>query len=100
MSEVVPLQVEQFLQTKLKAGLSPKTTRNLLGILQGIFSLAVDNDLIAKSPVRNRHKPTVRRSRNPSGHQCKCERFWRARRRSIVCYSKSSLSLDPGRAKC
>jgi integrase len=65
MSEVVPLQVEQFLQTKLKAGLSPKTTRNLLGILQGIFSLAVDNDLIAKSPVRNRHKPTVRRIEKP-----------------------------------
>ena len=65
MSEVVPLQVEQFLQTKLKAGLSPKTTRNLLGILQGLFSLAVDNDLIAKSPVRNRHKPTVRRIEKP-----------------------------------
>jgi integrase len=65
MSEVVPLQVEQFLQTRLKAGLSPKTTRNLLGILQGIFSLAVDNDLIAKSPVRNRHKPTVRRIEKP-----------------------------------
>lgn len=65
MSEVVPLEIEQFLQTKLKAGLSPKTTRNLLGILQGIFSLAVDNDLIAKSPVRNRHKPTVRRIEKP-----------------------------------
>jgi hypothetical protein len=65
MSEVVPLQVEQFLQIKLKAGLSPKTTRNLLGILQGIFSLAVDNDLIARSPVRNRHKPTIRRIEKP-----------------------------------
>jgi hypothetical protein len=49
MSEVVPLQVEQFLQTRLRAGLSPKTTRNLLGILQGLFSLAADNDLIVKS---------------------------------------------------
>jgi hypothetical protein len=65
MSEVVPIQVEQFLQTKLKVGLSPKTTRNLLGILQGIFSLAVDNDLIARSPMRNRHKPTVRRIEKP-----------------------------------
>ena len=65
MSEVVPLEIEQFLQTKLKAWLSPKTTRNLLGILQGVFSLAVDNDLIAKSPVRNRHKPTVRRIEKP-----------------------------------
>jgi integrase len=65
MSEVVPLQVEQFLQTKLKSGLSPKTTRNLLGILQGLFSLAVDNDLVARSPVRNRHKPIVRRIEKP-----------------------------------
>jgi integrase len=65
VSEVVPLQIEQFLQIKLKAGLSPKTTRNLLGILQVIFSLAVDNDLIAKSPVRNRHKPTIRRIEKP-----------------------------------
>jgi integrase len=65
MSEVVPLQVEQFLQTKLKARLSAKTTRNLLGILQGLFSLAVDNDLIVKSPVRNRHKPTVRHIEKP-----------------------------------
>jgi hypothetical protein len=45
--------------------MSPRTTRNLLGILQGIFSLAVDNDLIAKSPVRNRHKPTVRSIEKP-----------------------------------
>jgi integrase len=65
MSEVVPIQVEQFLQTKLNVGLSPKTTRNLLGILRGIFSLAVDNDLIARSPMRNRHKPTVRRIEKP-----------------------------------
>ncbi|MFZ0521028.1 MAG: site-specific integrase [Candidatus Acidiferrales bacterium] len=65
MSEVVPLHVEQFLQTKLKAGLSPKTTRNLLGVLQGLFSLAVDNDLLTRSPIRNRHKPTVRRIEKP-----------------------------------
>jgi hypothetical protein len=86
MSEVVPLQVEHFLQTKLKAGLSPKTARNLLGILQGLFSLAVDNQSCGVS-------------RSPSGHQHKCERFWRVHRISIVCYSKISLSPEPGRAK-
>jgi integrase len=65
LGEVSPLQVEQFLQSKLKAGLSPKTVRNLLVILQGIFSLAVDDDLIEKSPIRNRHKPAVRRVEKP-----------------------------------
>ena len=65
LGEVNPLQVEEFLQSKFRSGLSPKTVRNLLVILQGIFSLAVDNDLIVKSPIRNRHKPTVRRVEKP-----------------------------------
>ena len=61
LNEVTPLQVEHFVQSVLKAGLSPKTARNLLGMVQGIFSVAVDHDLVAKSPVRNRHKPIARR---------------------------------------
>jgi integrase len=65
LREVGPLQVELFLQSKLKAGLSPKTARNLLVILQGIFSLALDDDLVEKSPIRNRHKPIVRRVERP-----------------------------------
>jgi integrase len=38
----------------------------LVGLLQGIFSLAVDNDLISRSPVRDRHKPRVIRSEKPA----------------------------------
>jgi integrase len=34
-------------------------------LLQGIFSLAVDNDLIARSPVRDRHKPRITRAEKP-----------------------------------
>jgi integrase len=34
-------------------------------MLQGIFSLALDNDLISRSPVRRRHKPTVHRREKP-----------------------------------
>jgi len=63
--EIVPLHVERFSQTKLESGLSAKTVRNLLLVLQGILSLAVDNDLIARSPIRNRHKPTVDRHEKP-----------------------------------
>jgi hypothetical protein len=59
IEEIVPLHVERFMQTKLESGLSAKTVRNLLLVLQAILSLAVDNDLIARSPIRKRHKPTV-----------------------------------------
>lgn len=43
----------------------PARPRNLLGLLQSIFALAVDNDLLARSPVRNKHKPTVQRREKP-----------------------------------
>jgi integrase len=63
--DVAPLHVEQFTQAKLQAGLSAKTVRNLLLVLQGICSLAVDNDLIVKSPIRKSHKPVCRRREKP-----------------------------------
>lgn len=62
---MAPLHIEKLLQTRLEGGSSPKTVRNLVGLLQSIFSLAVDNDLIARSPVRNRHKPRVVRCEKP-----------------------------------
>lgn len=65
ITDVAPLHIEQLLQSRLKGGSSPKTVRNLVGLLQSIFSLAVDNDLIARSPVRDRHKPRVTRSEKP-----------------------------------
>jgi integrase len=34
-------------------------------LLQGIFSLALDDDLIQKSPIRDSHKPTVERVEKP-----------------------------------
>ena len=63
--EVAPLHIEKLLQARLADGSSPKTVRNLVGLLQSIFSLAVDNDLIARSPVRDRHKPRVIRAEKP-----------------------------------
>jgi integrase len=65
ISDVAPLHIEKLLQSRLGGGSSPKTVRNLVGLLQSIFSLAVDNDLIPRSPVRNRHKPRVTRSEKP-----------------------------------
>lgn len=65
LTDVAPLHIETLLQSKQKAGLSAKSVRNLVGLLQGIFSLAVDNDLLARSPVRDKHKPTVHRREKP-----------------------------------
>lgn len=65
LAEISPLHIEALTQAKLKAELSPKTVRNLIVLLQGIFSLAVDNDMVVRSPIRNRHKPTVVRREKP-----------------------------------
>jgi len=65
LTDVAPLHIENLLQSKLKGGLSAKSVRNLVGLLQGIFSLAVDNDLLTRSPVRGKHKPVVQRREKP-----------------------------------
>jgi len=65
ISDVAPLHIEKLLQSRLEGGSSPKTVRNLVGLLQSIFSLAVDNDLIPRSPIRDRHKPRVTRHEKP-----------------------------------
>jgi integrase len=64
--DIVPLHMEEFSQAKTNAGLSAKTVRNLLLVLQGIFSLAVDHDLILKSPIRKCHKPVYKRREKPN----------------------------------
>jgi integrase len=65
IKDIVPLHVEEFSQAKSESGLSGKTVRNLLLVLQGIFSLALDNDLIIKSPIRKSHKPVYRQREKP-----------------------------------
>jgi integrase len=66
LAGITPLHIEDLLQSKLKSGLSPKTVLNLLRLMQGIFSLAVDNDLIARSPIRKKHRPEVPRREKPA----------------------------------
>jgi integrase len=65
IKDIAPLHVEGFSQSKSESGLSGKTVRNLLLVLQGIFSLALDNDLISKSPIRKSHKPVYRQREKP-----------------------------------
>jgi integrase len=59
--EVTPIQIEELLRDQRLKNLSSKTIRNVVILVQGIFSLAVDNDLIPKSPVRRQHKPALER---------------------------------------
>jgi integrase len=65
---ISPLHIENFVGAKMdrKSGLHPKTVLNLLRLIQSIFSVAVDNDLIARSPVRKKHKPVVPKSEKPA----------------------------------
>jgi integrase len=67
LTDISPLYIENLIKTKLneKSALSPKTVLNLLRLLQGIFSVAVDNDLIPRSPVRRKHVPHVPKSEKP-----------------------------------
>lgn len=66
LTDVVPIDVERLLQTKAKAGYSPTTMRNIVVLLNGIFHLAADNDLIPRSPVRDRHRPVCHKTEKPA----------------------------------
>jgi len=50
--DVAPTHIEQFLRDKRCQKLSSKSVRNVLVLIQGIFSLAVDNDLIVSKSLR------------------------------------------------
>jgi integrase len=68
LADIAPLHIENLMKTKLdsKSKLSPKTVLNLLRLVQGIFSVALDDDLIARSPVRKKHMPYVSKSEKPA----------------------------------
>jgi integrase len=66
ITDITPLHIEEFSQAKTKDGLSAKSVRNLVLVIQGIFSLAVDNDVVVKSPVRKSHKPVYHRREKPT----------------------------------
>ena len=54
LKDVSPLHVDELLQAPGVSSCSPKTVRNLVGLLGSIFALAVDKDLVVKSPVRKK----------------------------------------------
>ena len=60
LSSITPLDVERFVG-KLSV-LRRRTQRNIITVLQRLFSLAEESDLIVKSPVRQHHRPESERS--------------------------------------
>ena len=63
IKDVAPLHIETLMQAKLQTELSAKTVLNLSGSLQGIFSLAVDNDLIVLAGSESKTRLPKRKSR-------------------------------------
>jgi len=63
--QIAPMQIEDFLRIKTLEGKTDKTVRNIVVMLGSIFSLAMENDLIAKSPVRRKHKSAFVREEKP-----------------------------------
>jgi integrase len=64
--DIEPRHVENLVQAKMKTQLRPRTIRNMLIVLQSIFSLAMDNDVVDRSPVRKKHRPEVSRTDKPT----------------------------------
>jgi integrase len=65
MIDITPLHVEDFVQRKIADGLAPKTVRNHLMVLRGVFSVAVEQDVIQRSPVRRSHTPESQKKEKP-----------------------------------
>jgi integrase len=61
LSGITPLHIENLVRKKENQKLSPKSIRNVLVVLQGIFNVALDNDLIQRSPIRKSHRPGCKR---------------------------------------
>lgn len=59
--DITPLHIEEFVQKKTAEALALKTIRNMLMVLRGIFSLAVEQDIIQRSPVRRSHMPEIQK---------------------------------------
>jgi integrase len=65
MIEIAPLTIEDVVSKATEAGLASRSVRNVLVVLQSIFSLAVEDEVITKSPIRKNHRPAVEQTEKP-----------------------------------
>lgn len=63
--QITPMHIEELLNAPDISRLAAKTKRNLVVLLGSIFELAVEDDLIRRSPVRSKHKPPLVRWEKP-----------------------------------
>jgi integrase len=57
--EIGPLSIEDVVSRATTSGLAPRSVRNVLVVLQSIFSLAAQDEVIPRSPVKKNHRPAV-----------------------------------------
>jgi integrase len=57
LSDIVPLHVGELLAKKSKEGLSARSVHHVYRLLDTMFRVAADNDLVQRSPVRKNHRP-------------------------------------------
>jgi len=57
LAEIAPIHIGELLARKRNEGLSAHSAHHLCQLLETIFRVAVDNDLVQRSPVRRSHRP-------------------------------------------
>jgi len=62
VAEVTTADVEAFARAMLRRGLAPKSVRNVITFLHGVFGLAVDRGWCVTNPVARAARPRRRRS--------------------------------------
>ena len=58
VGSITPSDVQSFIQMLVGEGLKPSTVKTIYGLLRSIFSSAVANDLVIRSPCRGVKLPT------------------------------------------
>jgi integrase len=57
--EIEPLHIEEMVTATAKKGKASRTIRNVLVVCQSVFSLAEQDEVIERSPVKKKHRPAV-----------------------------------------
>jgi integrase len=67
LDQILPMHLTDFFNKKRSDRLSPKYVRNLYGLLNTMFEVAAQYDLIASSPVRRKlHRPQYQAKEKPA----------------------------------
>ncbi len=67
IGQITPMHVTRFFEKLRKRGLAPHYQLNIYALLRTLFELAVEYEVFAASPVRNKlHRPSYRPKEKPS----------------------------------